>query len=126
MTSLVERRRLERFHVPNTQVLYKQEVLFNDQLPFEGKGDLVDLTVKGVRFESDHILSSGATLNIEINVPNEDPIFLIGNVVWTKKLDKNGIVNSVVEFIEFDDEPGFNSYKSLEQLEALQEQYSSK
>ena len=126
MTSMVERRRLERFHVPNSYVKYQQEVLFNDQLPIEGKGDLVDLTVKGVRFETDQELSSGATLNIEIFVPEEEPINLVGHIVWTKKLDGNGIVNSVVEFVDFDDEPGFNSNESLEQLEALEEQYCRK
>ncbi|MEJ2054932.1 MAG: PilZ domain-containing protein [Calditrichaceae bacterium] len=124
MTLFVERRRLERFQVPNALVKYKSEPRFTDRIPVEGQGELVDLTTKGVRFESEDELNSGVRLNIEIIIPNEEPITLIGNVVWTKKLDKNGMINSVIEFIEFDDEPGYNSFESLDRLETLQRQYS--
>ena len=124
MTSYVERRILERFHVPNAKVKYKLDSFFSDQIPVEGEGDLVDLTVKGVRFESEEELSAGARLSIDIIVPDEEPIPLIGNIVWTKKLEGTGIINSVIEFIEFDDDPEFNSYDSLEKLEALEKQYS--
>lgn len=125
MTSMVERRRLERFHVPDARVVYKLESVFSDQIPVEGEGKLIDLTVKGVRFESEEEFSAGVRLNIEILVPGEEEIPLIGNVVWTKKLDENGTINSVIEFIEFDDDPEFNSLESLEKLEALQKQYCS-
>ena len=125
MTLNVERRRLERFHVPDAKVVYQLESLFNDQIPVEGEGELIDLTVKGVRFASEEELSAGVRLNIEIIVPGEEEIPLIGNVVWTRKLDENGTINSVIEFIEFDDDPEFNSYDSLEKLEALQRQYCS-
>ena len=67
MSSFVERRILERFHVPNAIVKYKIDSLFSDQIPTEGKGDLIDLTVKGVRFESEEEFSAGARLSIEID-----------------------------------------------------------
>jgi len=123
MTSYVERRILERFHVPNTKVEYKLESLFSDQIPVEGEGELIDLTVKGIRFESEEEFRAGARLNIEIIISDEERISLIGNVVWTKRLDLNGKINSVVEFIDFDDDPEFNDYESLEKLEALEKQY---
>lgn len=123
MSSFVERRILERFHVPNAIVKYKLEALFSDQLPVEGKGELIDLTVKGVRFETDEEIKAGSRLNIEIVLEDDEPIPLIGNVVWTKRLDINGKINSVVEFIDFDDDPEFNSYDSLEKLEALEKEY---
>lgn len=124
MSSLVERRILERFHVPDARVKYKLESFFSDQIPVEGEGALVDLTVKGVRFESEEELSAGTRLSIEIIVPHEEPIPLIGNIVWTKKLEETGVINSVIEFIDFDDDPEFNSNESLEQLEALEREYS--
>ncbi|HEM49408.1 MAG TPA: hypothetical protein ENO27_04260 [Caldithrix sp.] len=123
MSSFVERRILERFHVPNAKVKYKLEALFSDQLPVEGKGDLIDLTVKGVRFETDEDIKAGSRLNIEIILNNDERIPLIGNVVWTKALE-NGKINSVVEFIDFDDDPEFNSFDSLEKLEELEKEYS--
>ncbi len=123
MSSFVERRILERFHVPNAIVKYKLEALFSDQLPVEGKGELIDLTVKGVRFETDEEIKAGSRLNIEIVLEDDERILLIGNVVWTKRLDINGKINSVVEFIDFDDDPEFNSYDSLEKLEALEKEY---
>ena len=116
MSSFVERRILERFHVPNAIVKFKLEALFSDQLPVEGKGELIDLTVKGVRFETDEEIKAGSRLNIEIVLDDDERIPLIGNVVWTKRLDINGKINSVVEFIDFDDDPEFNSYDSLEKL----------
>lgn len=125
MTLDVERRRLERFHVPNARVAYKLESLFSDQIPTEGEGKLIDLTVKGVRFESEEEFKAGVRLNIEILVPGEEVIPLIGNIVWTRKLDEKGTINSVIEFIEFDDDPEFNSTDSLEKLEALEKQYCS-
>ena len=123
MSSFVERRILERFHVPNAIVKYKLEALFSDQLPVEGKGELIDLTVKGVRFETDEEIKAGSRLNIEIVLDDDEKIPLIGNVVWTKRLDINGKINSVVEFIDFDNDPEFNSYDSLEKLEALEKEY---
>jgi hypothetical protein len=123
MSSFVERRILERFHVPNAIVKFKLEALFSDQLPVEGKGELIDLTVKGVRFETDEEIKAGSRLNIEIVLDDDERIPLIGNVVWTKRLDINGKINSVVEFIDFDDDPEFNSYDSLEKLEALEKEY---
>ena len=123
MSSFVERRILERFHVPNAIVKYKLEALFSDQLPVEGKGELIDLTVKGVRFETDEEIKAGSRLNIEIVLDDDERIPLIGNVVWTKRLDINGKINSVVEFIDFDNDPEFNSYDSLEKLEALEKEY---
>ena len=122
MSSFVERRILERFHVPNAIVRYQLEALFNDQLPVEGKGILIDLTVKGVRFESEEEIKAGSRLNIEIVLQNDERIPLVGNVVWTKELN-GGKVNSVVEFIDFDNDPEFNSYDSLEKLEALEKEY---
>ncbi len=122
MSSFVERRILERFHVPNAIVKYKLEALFSDQLPIEGKGKLIDLTVKGVRFETEEEIKAGSRLNIEIVLEDDERIPLIGNVVWTKKLDDDTI-NSVLEFIEFDNDPEFNSYESLEMLEALEKEY---
>jgi len=123
MSSFVERRILERFHVPNAMVKYKLEALFSDQLPLDGKGKLIDLTVKGVRFESEEEIKAGSRLNIEIVLEDDERIPLIGNVVWTKEVG-DGIVNSVVEFIDFDDDDdGFNSYDSLEKLEALEKEY---
>ena len=122
MSSFVELRILERFHVPNAIVKYKLEALFSDQLPIEGKGKLIDLTVKGVRFETEEEIKAGSRLNIEIVLEDDERIPLIGNVVWTKKLDDDTI-NSVLEFIEFDNDPEFNSYESLEMLEALEKEY---
>lgn len=124
MSFFVERRRLERFQIPNARVYYELESQFTDQIPVEGEGDLIDITVKGIRFESEDVLSSGARLRIKIRVPDEESIELIGNVVWTKKLDSSGSINSVIEFIDFDDEPGYNSLESLEKLEALYNEYS--
>jgi len=123
MSSFLERRILERFHVPNAIVKYKLEALFNDQLPLEGKGELIDLTIKGVRFETVEEIKAGSRLNLEIILEEDERIPLIGNVVWTKRLDSNGKINSVVEFIDFDDDPEFNSYDSLEKLEALEKEY---
>jgi len=123
MSLFVERRRLERFQIPDARVKYRLEARFADEIPLEGEGDLIDLTIKGVRFESEQVLKSGSRLNIDIIIPHEEPIELIGNVVWTKKLDKNGVINSVLEFIEFDDEPGFNTFESLERLEDLEREY---
>jgi len=122
MSSFVERRILERFHVPNAIVKYHLEAIFSDQLPLEGKGKLIDLTVKGVRFETEEEVKAGSRLNLEIILENEERIPLIGNVVWTKDLG-DGTINSVVEFIDFDDDDQFNSYDSLEKLEALEKEY---
>jgi hypothetical protein len=122
MSSFVERRILERFHVPNAVVKYQLEALFSDQLPVERNGKLIDLTVKGVRFESEEEIKAGSRLNIEIILENDERIPLIGNVVWTKELG-DGKTNSVVEFIDFDDDDEFNSYDSLEKLEALEKEY---
>jgi len=124
MTLFIERRHLSRFKIPGSKVSYKQEEGFQGSLKIEDIGDLIDLTVKGIRFETTRTLFPGAKVDIEIIVPGEKKINLIGNVVWTSKVEEE-MINTVVEFLEFDNETGYNSLECLNDLELLTAKYSN-
>lgn len=124
MTIHIERRHLERFKIPAAEVYYRQEAGFRDCVAVEAKGKMVDLTVKGVRFEADQKLCPGARIRVEVHVPDRERIALKGNVVWVGRVQDQGPLFAVVEFLDYADEPGYNPRQSLEQLEELRDNYN--
>ena len=124
MTLILERRKLGRFSIPGAKVKYIQEEGFKNSEKLEDTGELVDLTVKAARFITKQHLNPGARVEVNLIIPEFETFTVRGNVVWTDLMDANQSIHSVVEFIDFDKEPGYNSPEILEKLKMLEEKYS--
>mgnify|MGYP005835676173 CR=1 FL=1 len=123
MAIFIERRHLERIKIPAAEVCYRQEAGFRNCEAFEAKGEMIDLTVRGVRFKGDQKLCPGARIYVEIHVPDREEIALKGNVLWVGQILDQDPYFAVVEFLDYADEPGYNSRQSLQQLEELLNKY---
>ena len=123
MAEFVERRELERFHVPDATVSYSIEKAFGAEERVKGKGKVKDLTTRGVRFEVKEDIASGALAELEILVPEGETICLHGYVIWTSPHEKDEMFYAVVQFHPFGMQKGFNTVEAHKKLECLTEEY---
>ena len=124
MDLILERRKLGRFSIPGAKVKYTQEEGFKNSPIIEDTGDLIDLTLRAARFITKQHLNPGARLDLTLIIPDFETFTVCGNVVWTDQLDGEQVIHSVVEFIDFDKDPGYNLPENLEKLKILEEKYS--
>jgi hypothetical protein len=124
MDLILERRKLGRFSIPGAKVKYTQEEGFKNSPIIEDTGDLIDLTLRAARFITKQHLNPGARLDLTLIIPDFETFTVRGNVVWTDLLDGEQVIHSVVEFIDFDKDPGYNLPENLEKLKILEEKYS--
>ena len=123
MAEFVERRELERFHIPDALVSYAIEKTFGTDEKIVGKGKIKDLTTRGVRFEISEEIIPGALAEIEIQVPGSDKIRLHGYVIWTSLHEQDELFYAVVQFHPFGMQKGFNTINDHKKLELLTEKY---
>jgi hypothetical protein len=123
MAEFIERRELERFHIPEAQVSYSIEKTFGTTEKITGKGKVKDLTTRGVRFEVDDEILPGALAEIKIRVPGYDAVTLHGYVIWTAVSDDDHKTYAVVQFHPFGMQKGFNTISAHKKLESLTEKY---
>lgn len=123
MAEFVERRMLERFHVPEAVVSYSIEKTFGAEERVKDKGKIKDLTTRGVRFEVKEEIAPGSLAELEILVPREGPICLHGYVIWTSPHEQDEMFYAVVQFHPFGMQKGFNTVEAHKKLERLTEKH---
>jgi len=123
MAEFVERRELERFHIPDALVLYSVEKAFDTNERISGKGKIKDLTTRGVRFEVSEEVPPGALAEIEIQTPGYDAVCLHGYVIWTSPHEQDELIYAVVQFHPFGMQKGFNTIDAHKKLESLTEEF---
>ncbi len=120
----LERRACQRFAVPGASLNYRT----HSSLPFRGdhseKGCLVlDLSRGGVRFLAMDRLRRGASVRMEILIPDDaPPLSLTGRVVWSEP-HPGGAWRTGVHFSPFGEAQGPNTVKKLERIEDLEAQF---
>ncbi|MCM8780879.1 MAG: PilZ domain-containing protein [Candidatus Omnitrophica bacterium] len=95
---MIERRHYVRFEV-NLPLKFKD--LNNDS---EGKGELHDISAKGVGFVTDRELSPNTSLDISIEMPNKSEYLCSkGQVIWSSKIDTDkyrvGVELEKIDFV---------------------------
>lgn len=123
MNYVKERRELKRFNIPGARIKYTQEAGFQNSMGYSGNGKLIDISIKGVRFETEHDLSVGAIINLELIISNRPVIKLAGYVLWVIAGNENVLSQAVVQFYTFGEGKEYNSIESMNALEELTNEF---
>ena len=116
-------RYIERFSIPNAQVLYRQQKHHKSHEKCSSTVPLMDLTYDSVRFETRDILRVGDTIDLDILIPDEDKIPMRGHVVWISRQKENKHYYIVVQFMPFAGRKPYNSFHSRHKLEQIINKY---
>ena len=87
--------------------------------------ELYNLTKSGICFRSDRRLHRGEPLCVDILIPGEKIIRLLGNVMWTDEQSPARDCMIGAQFSAFGKGRNYNSIRSLERLREIQNKYSS-
>lgn len=120
-----ERRRSNRFKVPEAKVVYEQESGFFNTKDFVGTKSLTDLSLVSVKFESKHQFTPGAQIKIEILLEDGQIIPLIGNILLISLKSFNNTNLAVSEFTGFSPKEGLNPLETKAVLQYLSNKYDA-
>ena len=116
----IERRYLDRFEVPDAEVVYR----FAGGA--ESRGSLADITKISVRFETEYLFNTGDHIELEIIIPDKENITVRGNVVRLVNSQGSQSLSVAVQFLPFGSDERYNSMDSYSQLNALTTEYMQK
>ena len=116
----IERRYLDRFEVPDAEVIYR----FAGSN--ESRGSLADITKISVCFETGHAFNNGDHIELEIIIPDKESITVSGHVVRIIEAEANSPIYAAVQFFPFGSDDRYNSMESYTQLNDLTEEYMKK
>ena len=115
-----ERRYLDRFEVPDAEVVYSVDE--NEKRV----GSLADITKISVRFVVSQQFNPGDIINLEIKIPNKDKITVKGHIVRTVDSLEDNCAYAAVQFLPFGSDERYNSMDSYSKLDALTIEYTQK
>jgi len=123
MAVLVERRECPRFKIPGAKVVFYQEERFQDSKVVSEEGLMDDCSSKGVRFQTEKELQPGAKGKLELVIPGEDIIAIIGNIIWTLNSPEKNKSSAVFEFAPYGEYKGYNPISVKNDLEKMAAKY---
>ena len=113
-----DRRHAYRIAIPEAMVRYKRKSGQNGEMP------LIDLTKSSACFRIEHELKFGEMLELEIIIPNKDPINLKSIVIRVSNPVSEIVSYAVVQFLAFGSDERYNSLQAYEQLTQLLNEYA--
>lgn len=123
MAILVERRILPRFKIPGARVVFHQEEGFQGIKAVSDEGLMDDCSLKGVRFKTEKELQPGAKVKLELLIPGQDIIDILGNIIWTSDSPEKNKFFVFVEFTPFGEGKGYNPMIIKNNLEKIAAEY---
>ena len=115
---MYERRHADRFAIPGAKMRIHQNGATSELLHVE------DMTKSSIRFQIGRSVNQGQEIEIELNIPEMDPLVIKGHVIWA--IDPQGEEKSiaVIQFLPFGTDERYNSIQTYEQLCTITEKYS--
>ncbi|MBM4047730.1 MAG: hypothetical protein FJ279_21710 [Planctomycetes bacterium] len=121
----LEKRACKRFPIPDAKVRYKKPGLLVLIRGFAGPVPVRNLSKGGVSFECDEGFEHDQELALELLVPMESPIEIVGQVKWQRRCQSGAHRFDIgIQFLPFGKSRGFNSMEALERLRALDRIYA--
>lgn len=115
----IERRACSRFTVPGASVAFSRRRWFGKR-SVESDCALLDLSRGGARFLASERLSTGAQVDLEIELCDEpQPLLLSGRVRWSW-LHPSGRFEVGVQFEPYGEQPGANAPVELHRIAVLE------
>ena len=124
MSEAKDQRATDRVKIPGGSVLYRKRNKFGLFDRFSKPMELFNITKSGVCFKSDKLFHRGEVLLIEIIIPGEQSLRLLGVVKWIENPFSNHHTLIGAQFSAFGKGRDYNPIKSLERLRFIQEKFS--
>jgi hypothetical protein len=120
-----EQRAFDRIHIPGALVVFRKRNKLGFFERFSKPMELYNITKSGICFRSDRKLRRGEPLCVDIIIPGEKTIRLLGSVMWMD--DKSTTRECMIgaQFTAFGKGRNYNSIRSLERLREIQQKYTS-
>ncbi len=123
MAEQKDRRSLDRFEIPGTNVICKKTEGFKLFPRYSNDSTLENLSKSGVCLKLKNGINIGDMLKLELDIPGESNLQLRGHVRW--KSQKLGDFNKIgIQFEPFGRGKKFNPLSSLDKLREIQQQYN--
>ncbi len=118
-----DKRHTDRIRIPEAMVIFRQRSRIGFFERFSRPMKLCNLTKSGLCFRSEKPLNPGSPLCVDIIIPGEKKLRLIGDVKWIdeRMTDRTCLIGA--QFTAFGRGRNYNSIRSLERLRKLQEKY---
>ncbi len=124
MSDPKERRFYERISIPGAEVSYRPRKSFNWFSGFNGPVPMKDITKSGICFRLDTPIGKGATLEIKVRIPGEEPFSVKGEIVWADYIASINGTYAGIQFKPFGKGRHYNSFKTHERLEHITRQFT--
>jgi len=121
-----EQRAVDRIRIPGAVVVFKKRNKFG---LFERQSkpmQLYNINKSGLCFESDKHMHYGDSFAVDILIPGEENIRLLGNVRWMDQKYTNNFCRIGAQFHAFGKGRNYNTIKSMERLRELHNKYLDK
>ena len=121
MTEKQDRRSLQRFEIPGTNVICRKDEGFKLFNRYSNISTLENLSKSGVCLKLKNGINIGDKLKLQLNIPGENKLEVKGHVRW--KSLKVGEFNRIgIQFEPFGKGTFLNPLSSLEKLREIQQQ----
>jgi hypothetical protein len=118
-----DKRNTERIRIPEATVVFRQRNRIGLFERFSRPMKLYNLTKSGLCFRSEKRIHPGSSLYVEIIIPGEKKLRMIGDVKWIDERMADDTCLIGAQFTAFGKGRNYNSIRSLERLRKLQEKY---
>jgi hypothetical protein len=124
MSEAKDQRATDRVKIPGGSVVYRKRNKLGFFDRFSKPMELFNITKSGICFKSNKMFPRGETLLIEIIIPGEQSLRLLGVVKWIENPITNHEIYIGAQFTAFGKGRNYNPIKSLERLRFIQEKFS--
>ena len=125
MEESLEKRAYERMAIPGAAVVFRRKNRLGLFERFSRPMELYNITKSGICFKSEKKLARGSTLYVDIIIPGEKTLRLIGHVKWIEDEFSPGACLIGAQFYAYGKGKNYNSIKALERLRKLHDKYSN-
>jgi len=122
-TEVTEGRKWDSFEIPGATVRYRKSRVLSSLSFFSERCDLLSIGTGGLVFDSDKRLVPGTKVELQLLIPDRNPIYLLGRIGWDIYLAGKMTGAVVVHFMPFSDRRG-NPKAILNVLRELEDQYA--
>ena len=119
-----DKRATDRLSIPGATVVFRKRNALGVFELFSRPVPLYNFTKSGICFQSERKFRMGELLHIDITIPNEKTLRLVGEIRWIEdNMDENSCTVGA-QFSAFGKGRNYNPLRALEKLRRLQQKYT--
>jgi hypothetical protein len=119
-----DKRASDRLNIPGASLVFRKRNALGVFELFPRPAQLFNFTKSGVCFQSEKKFRLGELIYVDISIPNEKPLRLVGEVRWIDDNIENDTCTVGAQFSAFGKGRNYNPLRALEKLRRLQQKYT--